>query len=235
MAAADFPTMTTAEIRSAFLSFFEERGCKLFPSSSLVPDDPSLLLANAGMNQFKPYYQGKKTMHEIGATSCQKCVRTNDIDIIGSDGRHASFFEMLGNFSFGASPRSRPAPGRSSSPPRSSSCRSSGSTSRSSPRTTNLRHLARTGDRGEPHLAPRRRRQLLGGRSHGPLRPLLRDLLRPGRGRWLRQARTAPRAATATGSSSTGTSFSRSSTARRTARCRSCRIAISTPAWASSA
>ncbi|WP_239286883.1 alanine--tRNA ligase [Collinsella sp. An7] len=101
MAAADFPTMTTAEIRSAFLSFFEERGCKLFPSSSLVPDDPSLLLANAGMNQFKPYYQGKKTMHEIGATSCQKCVRTNDIDIIGSDGRHASFFEMLGNFSFG--------------------------------------------------------------------------------------------------------------------------------------
>ena len=93
--------MTTAEIRSAFLSFFEERGCKLFPSSSLVPDDPSLLLANAGMNQFKPYYQGKKTMHEIGATSCQKCVRTNDIDIIGSDGRHASFFEMLGNFSFG--------------------------------------------------------------------------------------------------------------------------------------
>ena len=101
MAAADFPTMTTAEIRSAFLSFFEERGCKLFPSSSLVPDDPSLLLANAGMNQFKPYYQGKKTMREIGATSCQKCVRTNDIDIIGSDGRHASFFEMLGNFSFG--------------------------------------------------------------------------------------------------------------------------------------
>lgn len=98
---ADVPTMTTAEIRSAFLAFFEERGCKLFPSSSLVPDDPSLLLANAGMNQFKQYYQGKKTMHEIGATSCQKCVRTNDIDIIGSDGRHASFFEMLGNFSFG--------------------------------------------------------------------------------------------------------------------------------------
>ncbi|MBM6756330.1 alanine--tRNA ligase [Collinsella tanakaei] len=98
---AEVPTMTTAEIRSAFLKFFEDRGCKLFPSSPLIPDDPSLLLANAGMNQFKQYYQGKKTMHEIGATSCQKCVRTNDIDIIGSDGRHASFFEMLGNFSFG--------------------------------------------------------------------------------------------------------------------------------------
>ena len=101
MSAADFPTMTTAEIRSAYLKFFEDRGCKLYPSSSLVPDDPSLLLANAGMNQFKEYYQGKKTMREIGACSCQKCVRTNDIDAIGLDGRHLSFFEMLGNFSFG--------------------------------------------------------------------------------------------------------------------------------------
>ena len=97
----DFPTMTTAEIRSKFLKFFEDRGLKRYPSSSLVPDDPSLLLANAGMNQFKEYYQGKKTMKEIGACSCQKCVRTNDIDIIGADGRHASFFEMLGDFSFG--------------------------------------------------------------------------------------------------------------------------------------
>ena len=98
---ADYPSMTTAEIRSKFLNFFEERGLKLYPSSSLVPDDPSLLLANAGMNQFKEYYQGKKTMKEIGAISCQKCVRTNDIDCIGEDGRHLSFFEMLGDFSFG--------------------------------------------------------------------------------------------------------------------------------------
>ena len=101
MSTADFPTMTTAEIRSTFLDFFEERGLKLYPSSSLVPDDPSLLLANAGMNQFKEFYQGKKTMKEIGACSCQKCVRTNDIDCIGEDGRHLSFFEMLGDFSFG--------------------------------------------------------------------------------------------------------------------------------------
>lgn len=99
--ATEFPSMTTAEIRSAFLNFFEDRGLKLYPSSSLVPDDPSLLLANAGMNQFKEYYQGKKTMKEIGACSCQKCVRTNDIDCIGEDGRHLSFFEMLGDFSFG--------------------------------------------------------------------------------------------------------------------------------------
>ncbi|MCH4084022.1 MAG: alanine--tRNA ligase [Olsenella sp.] len=100
MSTADYKTMTTAEIRDDFLKFFEGKGCKLYPSSSLIPEDPSLLLANAGMNQFKEYYQGTKTMKEIGATSCQKCLRTNDIDNIG-DARHLSFFEMLGNFSFG--------------------------------------------------------------------------------------------------------------------------------------
>ena len=92
--------MTTAQIRKDFLDFFEEKGCKRYPSSSLIPEDPSLLLANAGMNQFKEYYQGLKTMREIGACSCQKCLRTNDIDNIG-DSRHLSFFEMLGNFAFG--------------------------------------------------------------------------------------------------------------------------------------
>jgi alanyl-tRNA synthetase len=100
MSTSDHKTMTTAEIREDFLKFFESKGCKLYPSSSLVPEDPSLLLANAGMNQFKEYYQGTKTMKEIGACSCQKCLRTNDIDNIG-DSRHLSFFEMLGNFSFG--------------------------------------------------------------------------------------------------------------------------------------
>ena len=100
MTTSEYKTMTTAEIREQFLRFFESKGCKLYPSSSLIPDDPSLLLANAGMNQFKEYYQGTKTMREIGATSCQKCLRTNDIENIG-DARHLSFFEMLGNFSFG--------------------------------------------------------------------------------------------------------------------------------------
>ena len=100
MSTAEYKTMTTAEIREDFLRFVESKGCRLYPSSSLIPDDPSLLLANAGMNQFKEYYQGTKTMKEIGACSCQKCLRTNDIDNIG-DARHLSFFEMLGNFSFG--------------------------------------------------------------------------------------------------------------------------------------
>ncbi|MDI9590314.1 MAG: alanine--tRNA ligase [Acidobacteriota bacterium] len=96
----DYKTMTTAQIRDDFLRFFEAKGCRRYPSSSLVPDDPSLLLTNAGMNQFKEYYQGLRTMPEIGACSCQKCLRTNDIDNIG-DSSHLSFFEMLGNFSFG--------------------------------------------------------------------------------------------------------------------------------------
>ena len=67
MSTAEYKTMTTAEIREDFLRFFESKGCRLYPSSSLIPDDPSLLLANAGMNQFKEYYQGTKTMKEIGA------------------------------------------------------------------------------------------------------------------------------------------------------------------------
>lgn len=95
--------MTAAELREAYLKFFEDKGCQRWPSSSLVPDDPSLLLTVAGMVQFKQYFLQQKHIDPkyIGTTTAQKCVRTNDIDCIGTDGRHLSFFEMMGNFSFG--------------------------------------------------------------------------------------------------------------------------------------
>ena len=99
-------TMTSNEIRASFLKYFESNGHRVVPSSPLVPgDDPTLLFTNAGMNQFKDLFLGREKRDYTRATTSQKVMRVsgkhNDLDNVGPSLRHHTFFEMLGNFSFG--------------------------------------------------------------------------------------------------------------------------------------
>jgi alanyl-tRNA synthetase len=95
--------MTSDELREAYLGFFEERDHTRLPSGSLVPSsyDPSVLLTTAGMQPLKPYFLGQEKPPHPRLTTCQKCFRSTDIEVVGTTGRHHTFFEMLGNFSIG--------------------------------------------------------------------------------------------------------------------------------------
>ena len=95
------PVLSGADIRQKFLDFYAAKGHKVLESASLVPEDPTVLLTIAGMLPFKPIFLGQRTPDFKRATSAQKCIRTNDIENVGRTARHHTFFEMLGNFSFG--------------------------------------------------------------------------------------------------------------------------------------
>ena len=100
------PFMSAADVRRTFLDYFREHGHTIVPSSSLVPgNDPTLLFTNAGMVQFKDVFLGKETRDYVRAATSQRCVRAggkhNDLENVGYTARHHTFFEMLGNFSFG--------------------------------------------------------------------------------------------------------------------------------------
>ena len=211
--------MQTAEIRRRFLAHFEQREHTVVPSASLVADDPTLLLVNAGMVPFKPFFLGDLPAPYPRATSVQKVVRTVDIENVGRTARHASFFQMCGNFSFGDYFKERAIPLAWELLTNSLEDGGFGFAPESLWATVYLdddeafdiwKQLPARG----AHPASRQGGQLLVDGRARPLRTVQRDLLRP------RARSTAPRAVrsrTRSATSRSGTSCSCSSSA---ARCR---------------
>ena len=184
--------MRSREIRSSFLDFFRQKGHTVVSSSALVPhDDPTLLFTNAGMNQFKDVFLGKESRSYMRAATSQKCMRVsgkhNDLDNVGPSLRHHTFFEMLGNFSFGDYFKAEAIPyawelltdGLEAGSRPALPHHLQGRSWRAA-RRRGVRRVARARAGGADRRA-RRGRQLLADGRHGPVRPLLRDLLLPRR------------------------------------------------------
>ena len=181
--------MQSAEIARRYLAYFEAQGHTIVPSASLVADDPTLLFVVAGMQPFKPYLLGQQTPPFKRAADVQKCVRTLDIEEVGKTTRHATFFQMLGNWSFGdyfkegAIRFAWELLTRSERRRRLRLPRGEAVGDRAARRRRGLRDLAGRDRRArEPDPAARPSRQLLAHGRAGPRRPLLGDLLRQGPG-----------------------------------------------------
>ena len=237
--------MTGNEIRQRFLDFFQANGHRIVRSSSLLPsNDPTLLFANAGMNQFKEVFLGLEKRDYTRATTSQKCVRAggkhNDLENVGYTRRHHTFFEMLGNFSFGDYFKAEAIRFAWDLVTREYGM----------PKDRLYVTVFREDDEAEelwqsvdgvpkrPHLPPRREGQLLADGRDGALRAMLRNSLRSGsRGRRARPgARTVSVAMAAAASSRSGTSSSCNSISDAAGIHDAAAAARrSTPAWASSA
>jgi hypothetical protein len=224
------------QLREMFLSFFESKGHLRLPSFSLIPqNDPSLLLINAGMSPMKTWFTGEEEPPCHRVCTCQKCIRTGDIENIGKTARHGTYFEMLGNFSFGDYFKHEAiawgwefltSPAWVGIDP----TRLYPSVYLDDDEAWNIWHdeIGIPADR-----IFRFGKGATSGSTARPLRPLLGDLLRPRRAVRLRQSRTVPSAATAIGTSRSGISFSPNSTTTAIIIIRNWRRKISTPAWAS--
>ena len=182
--------MRSREIRSSFLDYFARHGHAIVPSSSLVPhDDPTLLFTNAGMNQFKDVFLGREARDYTRATTSQKCMRVsgkhNDLDNVGPSLRHHTFFEMLGNFSFGDYFKKDAIPFAWELLTEVWKLDPIGCSRRSSRARRAFRATTRRSRSGRSFVPAERitelgaRRQLLADGRHGPVRPLLGDLLLP--------------------------------------------------------
>ena len=227
--------MTSAEIRQSFLDYFAKHGHRVVPSSPLVPhEDPTLLFTNAGMNQFKDVFLGREKRDYTRAATSQKIMRVsgkhNDLDNVGPSHRHHTFFEMLGNFSFGDYFKAEATALCVGAADRRLEARPEQDGRRRSSR-------ARTASRATP------RRTTSGGRSAS--RPIASSssARTTTSGRWAtrgraagaRRSTTSAAAAATIRRSKSGTTSSWSSSAARTARSRRCPRRASTPAWASNA